>query len=407
VSTKLEADEQRRVAQWRGVFDLLYRRSGDKHEATFNIAGWQSIYGRDAIPPAVMAEWLDQAVQRILELEPRRLLEIGCGTGMILQRVAPSCEAYLGLDLSKESIAFLRGLHVESDRVRLLERPAHELDDLERGSFDTVVVNSVIQYFPSAEYLERVVGAAIDLLGGTGTLFLGDLRHLAFLAPMHADIALRQAKDDATTASLLAVARQKASIERELLLDPRYFVQLRNRFPSITAVEARLKTGVTVNELNKYRYDATLRVGGKKPSPYPPPIAGTLDALAETLRRERPPNARVADVKNVALAESFAAMRALENPHGTTAAEARASVDAETRSEAAITPHDWTVWARGLGYRCKLLWASASTEGAFDVVLERDDAPPIVLEGDAPTLAVAPSRYANTPLITPRAAPAT
>lgn len=191
MSTKPESDAERRVAQWRGVFNLLYRGSEQKSDAAFNITGWQSVYGRDPIPAEAMAEWLEQTVERVLALAPRRVLEIGCGTGLVLRRVAPRCDAYWGLDFSAESINLLREL--ESDRIRVLQRPGDQLEDLERGFFDTVVINSVIQYFPGAEYLERVIGGAIDLLAGQGTLFLGDIRHLGFLAPMQAEVALLQA----------------------------------------------------------------------------------------------------------------------------------------------------------------------------------------------------------------------
>ena len=38
----------------------------------------------------------------------RRVLEIGCGTGLLLSRIAPSCEKYFGTDISKEAIAYLK-----------------------------------------------------------------------------------------------------------------------------------------------------------------------------------------------------------------------------------------------------------------------------------------------------------
>jgi ubiquinone/menaquinone biosynthesis C-methylase UbiE len=37
--------------------------------------------------------------------------------------------------------------------IKLLQRRADELDDFPDESFDAVVLNSVIQYFPSIDYL--------------------------------------------------------------------------------------------------------------------------------------------------------------------------------------------------------------------------------------------------------------
>ena len=65
--------------------------------------------------------------------------------------------------------------------VELLHRPATELQDMEAGSFDTVVVNSVVQYFPDIEYLLAVLQEAVRLLGPGGKIFLGDVRHLGLL----------------------------------------------------------------------------------------------------------------------------------------------------------------------------------------------------------------------------------
>jgi cyclopropane fatty-acyl-phospholipid synthase-like methyltransferase len=51
-----------------------------------------------------MREWTANTVARILELRPRRVLEIGCGTGLLLFRIAPQCELYLGTDFSRVAL---------------------------------------------------------------------------------------------------------------------------------------------------------------------------------------------------------------------------------------------------------------------------------------------------------------
>ena len=47
-----------------------------------------------------MREWVDVTVARIAALQPERVLEIGCGTGLLLYRLAPNCERYVGTDFS-------------------------------------------------------------------------------------------------------------------------------------------------------------------------------------------------------------------------------------------------------------------------------------------------------------------
>ncbi len=40
------------------------------------------------MPDDDMREWLEHTVQRILALRPGRLLEVGCGSGLLLFRIA-------------------------------------------------------------------------------------------------------------------------------------------------------------------------------------------------------------------------------------------------------------------------------------------------------------------------------
>ena len=71
---------------------------------TFNIAGWKSSYTGQPIAAEEMQEWVAETVARILALKPQRVLEIGCGTGLLLARIAPHCEHYTGTDFSETAL---------------------------------------------------------------------------------------------------------------------------------------------------------------------------------------------------------------------------------------------------------------------------------------------------------------
>ena len=47
----------------------------------------------------------------------------------------------------------------------LEQRAADTLAALEGGPFDTIVINSVVQYFPGVEYLLDVLAAAFERAG--------------------------------------------------------------------------------------------------------------------------------------------------------------------------------------------------------------------------------------------------
>ena len=88
------------TAHWETIWDETYR-----HDGASETAGWRSSYTGDPIPEAQMREWIECTAERIQRLRPRRVLEVGFGTGMVLFRIAPGCELYHGIDLSAAALA--------------------------------------------------------------------------------------------------------------------------------------------------------------------------------------------------------------------------------------------------------------------------------------------------------------
>jgi acyl-CoA synthetase (AMP-forming)/AMP-acid ligase II len=81
-------DESRNqsVSNWEEVFDETYRQGVEVADPSFNITGWNSSYTGEAIPAEEMREWVEDTVAQIRKLRPRRVLELGCGTGLLLFR---------------------------------------------------------------------------------------------------------------------------------------------------------------------------------------------------------------------------------------------------------------------------------------------------------------------------------
>ena len=111
-------------------------------------------------------------------------------------RSRPQVDAYWGTDLAPSVIEQLRA-DVAADpalagRVELRCQPAHDTTACP-GGFDVVVVNSVVQYFPSVEHLARRLRGALDRLAPGGALFVGDVRDLRTLRAFHTAVALQRA----------------------------------------------------------------------------------------------------------------------------------------------------------------------------------------------------------------------
>ena len=372
--------EGARVGRWRDVYDrVIYEGVPEEaDDPTFNIKGWASSYtGRPLGAPA-MREQVAQTVDRVLARGPRRVLEIGCGTGLLLFRILPHCERYVGTDFSSVALAHI-DRHLDPSlrgRVQLLERGADDFSDLAEGTFDAVVLNSTIQYFPSLDYLLRVIDGAIRVLAPGGTLFLGDVRHLGLHELFHTAVQLFQAAPDVSASRLRQRIAQQVTQEQELLVSPGFFAALQRRVPAIVSVQIQPKRGRHRHELTEFRYDAQLQVGG---------VAPAAVAVDEWLDAGEPPltieaiRARVASASgrvlgfrglaNARMTPHLSAVRALDATRdaGATAADVRTAAAASAEG---IDPED--LWALGeeLGCVVHITWAAGRTDGSFDAVFD-------------------------------------
>ncbi|WP_457033053.1 amino acid adenylation domain-containing protein, partial [Kitasatospora sp. P5_F3] len=383
-------DSDRRVGEWQEIFDAQY---ADASALTFgeNFGGWNSSYDGTPIPLTEMREWRTATLDRILSLRPRRVLEIGVGTGLLLATLARECDEYWGTDLSPAVVEALREQISEqpelTSRVRLFARAADEFDGLPVGVLDTVVINSVAQYFPHLDYLTDVIRKSVDALAPGGRLFLGDIRNLRLLRTLRAAVELTRSERSTDPAALRRAVDRRTALEKELLVDPDYFAELPDLLPEIAGVDVRVKLGRHQNEMSRYRYDVVIH---KKPLDRTPPADGAapaavrvlpwtelggLDALAARLSAaaDRPEALRLSRVPNSRVANEAAAARALDD---------RASLETvhrlfRTPDPTLPEPDDFHRLAELHGYRAVLTWNADAEDGSLDVLLlpGADDAP--------------------------------
>src|SRR5271165_5438491 len=377
-----EAKSAEQVSLWTTTFDEAYRHDVDDADATFNIIGWNSSYTGQPIPPEEMRVWVDTTVERILGLHPKRVWEIGCGTGLLLFRVAPGCDRYLGTDISETALQFLRqqaarpelGLqHVVFDR-----RAAHEFGSGTRHRFDTVVLNSVIQYFPNIDYLVRVLRGAVESIADAGAVFVGDVRSFPLLAAFHTSVQLYQAPNSLPVAQLAERVATKLRQEGELTVDPQFFHALRAQIPRINRVEIQLKGGRAHNELTRFRYDVVLHIGESTD------VAADcswmdwskdgldLTALRETLAISQPEVLGLRGVPNARLADDVAAMRLLSSENGpATVGEIREMLLGEKSDSSAVDIEDLWRLTEDFPYQLEIRASLVANDGKCDAVLQR------------------------------------
>ncbi|MEV5412746.1 amino acid adenylation domain-containing protein [Thermopolyspora sp. NPDC052614] len=359
-----------RLDQWRRVWDAAYDAvgafvgegaSGNGVDPGFDTRGWISSYTGRAIPAEEMREWVDHTVGLVLARRPRSVLDVGCGTGLVLSRVAPHCARYWGTDVSEVALARLNALGVgaprdgESRERELFACAADRLDELPEQRFDVVLLNSVVQYFPDEEYLLAALECALRRVASGGVVIVGDVRSLPLLDAFHASV-LRATDPGLSGERLWSQARHRAGQDEELVIDPRLFTALPARFPEITDVAVAPRAGRHHNEMTVFRYDVLLTVAGEQVAASECDWLGwddgwSLALLGERLSGVRPELLALSEVPNARV------RRMLGEPGGVDPEELRGIADAN-------------------GYSLSLDWSAHGPDGRFDAVLRRIDGGP-------------------------------
>lgn len=270
LSTKKHKEDRNEFAlsSWAQMYDQLYSRERQHELLQFTTGTWLSAYTHEKIPQEQMQEWHQATIERISPHVKGTILEIGCGTGLILFGMQNKFSNYFGVDISSTAIDILRQkiqkFAMNHINVQVACAAAHELDQLEmirNIRFDTIILNSVVQYFPYLEYLEDVLNWCIDKIADSGVIILGDVRDFRVANAYYDSIFLTNntnAVQDFEGRRHYQFVRKVQ--EKELLIDPEYFIRLQTKNKKISTVDILAKQGGMANELNTWRYDVVLKI---------------------------------------------------------------------------------------------------------------------------------------------------
>ena len=374
-----EALKSEQVNGWATTYDAICNEWASVADPTFNTAGWISFYTGQPIAAQEMREWLDRTVERVKALHPKRVWEIGCGTGMLLFRIAPECALYRGTDISVAALNFVRQqlqhpeLHMP--QVVLERKAAHEFGDISKQQpFDLLLLNSVVQYFPDLEYLMMVLTGAVETLETGGAIFIGDVRNYQLLEAFHTSAQLYEAADSLSCDALWHRVQKSIQQEGQLVISPDFFTALPQRLPQISRVEINLKRGRAHNELTSFRYDVVLHVGRPVPLLECPWIDWSaenlsLERLREILSRDHPEVLGVAGIPNARVQRDVIASRILRSRNRpATVGELRRQLEGE--QQCAVELEDIWSLEKDLPYTIEVRW-SQSEAGLCDVLFRR------------------------------------
>ncbi len=368
------------ISQWRTVFEDPFSEHLPDTDPTFNIEGWNSSYTGGPIPQEEMREWVENTANRIISRKPSRVLEIGCGTGLLLFRIAPHCAKYVGTDFSESALSNIKKQLAKGDkgleRVSLFHRLADNFEGFEEGDFDSVIINSVIRYFPSLEYLLSVLDGAVKVLSNGGFLFIGDVRSLPLLEAFHASVQLHRSSAVTTKRQLQELVQKRLFHEEELVIDPSFFLALKHHFRQISHVEIKGKHGYYNNELTRFRYDVILHIGSEYLKLLRPKWTDwreggmSLESIRRYLSESQPD---ILGIKNVPNARLLVELKTLEwlksNDGPDKVADFRRTLSEVSMS--GVDPEALRILGNELQYQTDIAWSGPSKYFCFDAVFSR------------------------------------
>ncbi|OLT58220.1 non-ribosomal peptide synthetase [Moorena bouillonii] len=399
------------LSNWQEVFnEQIENEDREITDPLFNISGWRSSYDNQPIPEKQMRLWAGDVVTQVLAAKPKSVWEIGCGTGMLLFQIAPQTQNYYGTDISNVSLEYIKKqIEPEPDKyshVSLAQKRAEDMADVAPNTFDVVLLSSIVQYFPSMEYLLQVIEESIRVVKPGGMIFLGDIRNFYLMKAFHSSVQLYQATPSLSGQQLKSKIDRKMEQETELLVSPELFVCLKEKSPEISHVQIRLQRGKENNELNKYRYNVLLHIEAKPGKVITPTVesgaALGVQEIETYLREQEPESVCFSGLVNSRVANDVELVELLSQP------ESKQNVQQlrqffKSKESKSIEPERLYELSASLGYSLELCWSAQGSPELMDAVFVRSE---LAAEGIVLTPLTQKSvvggnwnNYGNNPLI--------
>ena len=349
--------ERSLVEDWQAIYDDN-ATAGPAAARAFNIQGWRSSTDNAPIPSDEMRQWVDETIELIDASPGDEVLEIGCGTGLLLHRLARTVLRYVGTDFSSKTLDVLRTtLDPSWDHITLHRAEATDLSSA-AGVFDLVVINSVTQHFPSEQYLRAVLTAAVGRCRLGGRVVIGDVRSRPLLDAFHASVLAQRPEVTELGHAAAAAARVESARDEELVVAPQWFAELAKGDPLVSRVAATPKRGLARNEMTCFRFDVVLDVAGR--------VSWPVDRWVGW-----------ADVGSLAVLEVMARDVATGGaPIGIIGiTNARMPCETADGGQVTLEPADVIAVAAASGVHAELSWLTSGADGSFDAVLSLDASP--------------------------------
>ena len=370
-----------RLDQWVSVWEKNYQPTlADEASSTqrVNAIGYVRSDSGEPIPEAELREGIDLVVQQVMAHQPKTILEIGCGTGMLLFQFAERVDRYLATDLSRNALDHIRASlksNPRADRVSLFHCDASRLDEVPVETAEVVVINSVAQYFPGIDYLTSLLESLARRLPPKARIYIGDVRDLRLLRAFHVWTLLHQCPPTTPRSRFRRLLNDRVRLEKELVIHPAYFRRLARKLPRVREARVEPKRGVYPNEFTRFRYDVWLwldEAGPEGPAPTVrawSPREGTLDLGSRGPEIAGAEGLYLTDIPNRRLEREMAVLDWLGRDDGDPPLS-QALTALAGKAPAGLDPAVCLAWASEAGRNARLYWEHDTEDGRFELYVQ-------------------------------------
>ncbi len=238
------------------LWDYIAEQATDEVTA----GGFVSAYSGNPFTAAAVNEYVQHVIGLVQPHVNKKstVVEIGCGSGLLMYPLAPGCQKYIGIDPSSvtQQKNAQRITEEGHTNIELLTGYADELPTLLQEKADVVLIASTTQFFPGLQYLKQTVAQALAMLKPGGKLIIADVLDLdkkqAF-ADSLGEYARNHPEADGKT---------KQSVEEELYVSAAWFEDLPHTIDGVADIQFQQRTTGFENEL-QYRSDVIITADEK------------------------------------------------------------------------------------------------------------------------------------------------
>lgn len=238
------------------IYNQYYSLADDDGgDYSLNSIGWNSSFTEEPYSEAEMYEWRNNTIDIIRSFSAKRVLEIACGTGMMMFSILKDINYYLGIDVAEEGIKYIKS-HLSDDEKKKTDfyvMSAENIDELEQDGFDLAFINSATQYMGPEEEFRECVVKMINKVAKGGKIFLGDMKSKTMQDKFYT-LTSKWNGDNENADETIAM---KKKMDFEYYIDKSFFDSLMSE-PRVKKIELLLKKGKMLTEMNLFRFEAVI-----------------------------------------------------------------------------------------------------------------------------------------------------